>query len=156
MLNPWLLLGAATAVLAACGSGIVVGKKLERTAWLEREAAYQQQVQAETDRANEVAQAYGLALNQSNDKAAQLRRKIHEQRDQLASCTSAGGVRLTPDFVGLYDAALQTNPANPGEPAGETGGADPVELLAVQVENGQRWKSCRDQLNALIDILGTK
>lgn len=151
--NLWPLIGAVSAILASFIGGMSAGKSLERSDWLEREAKYQQQVQVETDRANEVATIYGLSLNQSNDKAANLRRKLNEQRDQLASCLPGGGVRFTPAFAGLYNEALQVNAANPGEPTGEASGADPVAVLDTHIENGKRWKNCRDQLNSLIDIL---
>ena len=152
-INPWLLLAAVSAILASFIGGLSAGKSLERSDWLEREAKYQQQVQAETNKANEIATIYGLSLNQSNDKAANLRRQLNEQREQLASCSPGGGVRFTSDFVRLHDDALQADAANPGEPAGEASGADSAEVLDTHIENGRRWKDCRNQLNALIDIL---
>lgn len=152
-INPWLLIAAASAILASFIGGMSAGKSLERSEWLEREAQYQQQVQAETDRANKVATIYGLSLNQSNDKAANLRRQLNEQREQLASCLPGGGVRFTGDFVRLYDGALQSNAADTGKPVGEATGADAVAVLDTHIENGKRWKNCRDQLNSLIDIL---
>ncbi len=154
-LNPWLLIGAASLTLASFIGGMSAGKSLGRSEWLEREAQYKQQVQAETDRANEVATIYDLSLNQSNDKAANLRRQMNEQRKQLASCLP-GGVRFTGDFVRLYDGALQSNAADTGKPAGEATGADAVAVLDTHIENGKRWKNCRDQLNSLIDILEHK
>lgn len=152
-INPWLLIAAASTILVSFFGGMSTGKKLERSEWLEREAKYQQQVQSETDRANEVATIYGLSLNQSNDKAANLRRQLNEQREQLASCLPGGGVRFTGDFVRLYDGALQSNAADTGKPVGEATGADAVAVLDTHIENGRRWKDCRNQLNALIDIL---
>lgn len=152
-INPWPLIAAVSAILASFIGGMSAGKSLERSDWLERKAKYQQQVQAETDRANEVATIYGLSLNQSNDKAANLRRQMNEQREQLASCLLGGGVRFTGDFVRLYDSALQSNAANSSEPAGAASGADSAEVLDTHIENGRRWKDCRNQLNALIDIL---
>lgn len=152
-INPWLLIAAASAILASFIGGMSTGKKLERSEWLEREAKYQQQVQAETDRANEVATIYGLSLHQSNDKAANLRRQLNEQREQLASCLPGGGVRFTPAFIRLHDDALQADAANSSEPAGAASGADAAAILDTHIENGRRWKDCRNQLNALIDIL---
>lgn len=155
-INPWLLLAAASAILVSFFGGMSAGKSLERADWLEREAEYQQQVRKETERANEVATIYGLSLNQSNDKAANLRRLLNEQREQLASCLPGGGVRFTGDFVRLYNSALQSNAADTGKPAGEATGADAVAVLDTHIENGKRWKNCRDQLNSLIDILENK
>jgi hypothetical protein len=152
-INPWLLIAAVSAILASFFGGVSAGKKMERSDWLEREAQYQQQVQKETDRANEVATIYGLSLNQSNDKAANLRRQLNEQREQLASCLPGGGVRFTPAFAGLYNDALQSNAADSGKPSGEAAGTDAATVLDTHIENGKRWKNCRDQLNSLIDIL---
>lgn len=152
-INPWLLLAAVSAILASFIGGMSAGKSLERSDWLEREAQYQQQVQAETNKANEIATIYGLSLNQSNDKAANLRRQLNEQREQLASCLPGGGVRFTPAFAGLYNEALQTDAADTGKPAGEAAGTDAATVLDTHIENGKRWKNCRDQLNSIIDIL---
>lgn len=152
-INPWLLLAAVSAILASFIGGMSAGKSLERSDWLELEAQYQQQVQAETNKANEIATIYGLSLNQSNDKAANLRRQLNEQREQLAACLPGGGVRFTPAFAGLYNEALQTDAADTGKPAGEAAGTDAATVLDTHIENGKRWKNCRDQLNSIIDIL---
>lgn len=155
-INPWLLIGAASAILASFIGGISVGTKMERTEWLEREQAYQAEVQAETDRANQVAVLYGESLSKSQDTAFNLRRKLNEQREQLAACLPGGGVRFTGAFVGLYNEALQGDAANPSQPAGEASGADPAAVIDTNIENGRRWKDCRNKLNALIDILKSK
>lgn len=151
--NPWLLIGALSAILASFIGGISVGTKMERTEWLERKQAYQAEVQAETDRANQVAVIYGESLGKSQDTVFNLRRKLNEQRDKLASCLPGGGVRLTDSFVGVFNEALQSNAADSSKPTGEASGADPVAVLDTHIENGRRWKGCRDQLNSIIDIL---
>ena len=152
-INPWLLLGAASLILASFFGGISVGTKMERSEWLEREQELQAQVQAETERANQVAVIYGESLVTSQDTAFKLRRKLNEQREQLAACLPGGGVRFTGAFVGLYNEALQVNAANPGEPTGEADGASADTVIDAHIENGRRWKDCRSQLNSLIDIL---
>lgn len=151
--NSWLLIGALSAILASFIGGISVGTKMERSDWLEREQAYQAQVQAETQRANEVATIYGESLVTSQDTAFNLRRKLNEQRDKLASCLPGGGVRFSGAFVGLYNSALQTDATDSSEPSGEASGADPAAVIDTHIENGRRWKDCRSQLNSLIDIL---
>lgn len=155
-LNPWLILGALLAILVSSFGGVIVGKKLERTAWLEREQELQKLAEQETVRANEIAKLYGTSLSTSQDTAFNLRRKLNEQRDQLASCIPGGGVRLSGGFVSLFNDALQADAENPIAPAGEAAGTDPVELAEVSIENGRRWKACRLQLNSLIDILEHK
>lgn len=155
-LNPWLLLGALLAILASFIGGMSAGKKLERTTWLEREQELQKLADQETARANEIAKLYGTALSTSQDTAFNLRRKLNEQRDQLAACLPGGGVRLSGGFVSLFNDALQTNAGHPGQPVGEAAGADATAVLDTHIENGRRWKNCRDQLNSLIDILEHK
>ena len=152
-INPWLLIGAASLILASFIGGISVGTKMERSDWLEREQELQAQAQAETERANQVAGVYGESLVTSQDTAYQLRRKLNEQREQLASCLPGGGVRFTPAFAGLYNEALQGDAANSSEPAGAAAGTDAATVIDTHIENGRRWKNCRNQLNALIDIL---
>ena len=152
-LNPWLLIGVLLAILASFFGGVTAGKKMERSTWLQAQIELQAAKDAETRRANQVAKAYGTALLTSQDTASTLRRKLNEQREQLASCLPGGGVRFTPAFTGLYNDALQTNARHPGQPAGEAAGADAVTVLDTHIENGRRWSACRLQLNALIDIL---
>lgn len=152
-INPWLLLAAVSAILASFIGGMSAGKSLERSDWLEREQELQAQAQAETERANHVAVIYGESLVTSQDTVFKLRRKLNEQREQLASCLPGGGVRFTGAFVGLYNEALQTDAADTGKPAGEAAGTDAATVLDAHIENGRRWKNCRDQLNSIIDIL---
>jgi len=152
-LNPWLLLGALAAAVAVFFGGVSAGKKMERSTWLQAQIELQAAKDLETARANEIAKLYGTALSTSQDTAFNLRRKLNEQREQLASCLPGGGVRFTRAFAGLYNDALQTNAGHPGQPAGEAAGTDAVTVLDTHVENGLRWKNCRLQLNSLIDIL---
>ena len=152
-MNPWLLIGAASLILASFFGGLNAGKTMERATWLEREQELQIAKDAETARANQVAKLYGAALLTSQDTASSLRRKLNDQREQLASCIPGGGVRFTPAFTGLYNDALQTNARHPGESAGAAPGTDAFAVLDTHIENGNRWKACRLQLNALIDIL---
>jgi len=152
-LNPWLIAGLLLALSASFIGGVSTGKDLERATWLEREVELQAAKDLETARANEIAKLYGTALSTSQDTAFNLRRKLNEQREQLASCLPGGGVRFTAAFSGLYNDALQTDARHPGQPAGEATGTDAVTVLDTHTENGLRWKNCRLQLNSLIDIL---
>jgi hypothetical protein len=154
--NPWLILGAVSAVLASFGIGAKVGSDMTETKWLKKEAEYQAQVDAESKRANEVAMIYGKSLQTSQDTASRLRRELNNVRNELSTCMPGGGVRFTGDFVRLFNHGLQTSAADTGQSAGETAGADDVTVLETHIENGKRWKQCRDQLNSLIDILEPK
>jgi hypothetical protein len=152
-LNPWLLLGVLTAGLVLFGSGVKVGSDMNEAKHMAALEAHREQVAAETARANKTATIYGQSLMASQDTAYQLRRKLNEQREQLATCLPGGGVRFTPAFVGLYNDALQTNAGNPSQPTGQADGASAFDVAETQIENGRRWYACRSQLNSLIDIL---
>ncbi|MFM7010856.1 MAG: hypothetical protein ACKO0Z_16290 [Betaproteobacteria bacterium] len=154
-MNPWLLLAALLAILGSFIGGLSAGKDIERSAWMEREMLHQKTVDQETSRANGVAILYGNALNESQETATKLRRQLNESRKILSDCSS-GNARLNAEFVRLRDAAMQSAAADPGKPASATNGAgiDPADLIDIDIENGRRWKACRGQLNALIDILG--
>lgn len=105
--------------------------------------------------ANSIAISYGQELNVSQEKATELRRTLNESRKKLSTCAD-GSARLTADFVRLRDAAMQADSKNSGQSSSQADGPgiDPAELVEIDIENGRRWKACRVQLNALIDILG--
>ena len=151
--NPWLILGALSLSAVTFIGGMSVGKQLERTSWLERDQEYQEQLNQENKRSQEVAKIYSLSLQQSQDQSANLRRKLNEQQLKLDHCIPGGGVRFTPAFTGLYNEALQTSTRDTKQSISEAAGTDSIELLSTHIENGRRHKDCRNQLNALIDIL---
>lgn len=157
-LNPWVLLGAVLAALALFGAGVNVGVDLNEGKHLAALAEQQKLTDAETERANQVAAIYGESLLTSQDTASKLRRELNNVRGKLTVCDSAGGVRFTPEFVGLRDAAMQTDAGHPGKSADPAAGAGATadELIENDIENGRRWKACRSQLNALIDVLSGK
>ena len=126
---------------------------MERADWTDRALKLKKEAEAETERANEIATIYGLSLSKSQDLAYQLRRKTNEQRDKLASCDVRGAVHLNPGFVRLYNDALQTGPTDPNQLVSEAGGASASDVAEVHIENGRRWKDCRLQLNAIIDVM---
>ena len=153
--NPWLLLGALLVILASFGTGAKVGANWNEGKHLAELAEQQKLTDAETARANQVATIYGQSLLTSQDTASKLRRDLNNARGKLATYTPDGGVRFTPAFVGLRNDALQTDAADPGKPADPSAGAGVTadDIAEQDIENGRRWKACRSQLNALIDIL---
>lgn len=156
--NPWLLLGALLVILASFGTGAKVGANWNEGKHLAAMAEQQKLTDAETARANKVAMIYGESLLISQDTASKLRRDLNNARGKLATCTPDGGVRFTPAFVGLRNDALQADAGDPGKPADPAAGTGVTadDLAEQDIENGRRWKACRSQLNALIDILGPK
>ncbi len=151
--NPWLLTGAALTILVSFFGGLNAGMKIEKASWLEMEQKYQSELQLENQKANQIALVFGESLQTSQDKVIQLQRKLNEQKSKLASCDSNGGIKLTPTFTGLYNEALQSNAGDPSQSADTPTGTDLVRVSEVHIENGKRWKDCRNQLNSLIDIL---
>lgn len=158
VLNPWSLLAGVLLILASFGTGVKVGVKWNEGEHLAAMAEQQKLTDAETERANQVAMIYGESLLTSQDTASKLRKELNDVRGKLTVCDGAGGVRFTPEFVGLRDAAMQADGKNTAKlaysPAGASVTAD--ELVENDIENGRRWKACRTQLNALIDILSTQ
>ena len=157
-LNPWLLLGGVLVILASFGTGVKTGIDWNEGKHLAAMAEQQKLIDKETERANQVATIYGESLLTSQDTASKLRRDLNNVRGKLTVCDSAGGVRFTPEFVGLRDAAMQTDAGHSGKSADPAAGAGATadELLENDIENGRRWKACRSQLNALIDVLSGK
>lgn len=157
-LNPWLLLGALLAILASFGAGMNVGTRMAEANHSEALVEQQKLTDQETARANQIALIYGESLNTSQDVAVKLRKELNNARGKLTSCSPGNVVRFTGDFVRLHNDALQAGPADTSKPVDSPTGAGVTadELIDTGIENGRRWKGCRDQLNALIDILGGK
>jgi hypothetical protein len=72
---------------------------------------------------------------------------------QLAVCNPAGtGVRLTGDFVGLFDRALDIgmpragDPARADAPATRPDPVEPADVLANVADNAEAWGECRSSL----------
>ena len=156
VVNPWMLLGAVSIALALFGSGVKVGADLAAAKYLKARQALQDKADQEEKRANQVAAIYGQSLLTSQDTAFELRRRLNETKSNLARCNQAdGGVRFTGAFVGLRNDALQSGAGNSIKPTDPPTGAGITadQLIEQDIENGRRWKACRLQLNALIDIL---
>ena len=54
-INPWLLIGAASLILASFFGGLSAGAKMERAIWLEQQQELRALADKETARANEIA-----------------------------------------------------------------------------------------------------
>ena len=153
LLNPWLIIVALGALIAATGIGYRLGGDSARASLYEEIKS--QQDEAEKLRAAAVTYAthYETQRQASLDTASQLRRRINEHRNQLANCDGRF-VLLNAQFMRLRNEAMQPAARDSDEPSGTTAGTvTPEELLENDIENGQRWKQCRDQLNALIEAL---
>lgn len=157
LFNPGLILVALTVLAGAGTFGYRLGAdSIKADLYVvqqERDAAaaeHQTQI-------NAVAATYGQAYLAADDKAHQLRSQLDAHRNNLADCSGRFAL-LNSQFVRLRNEALQlrtqtSGPAEPPDPAAGTGSVSPEEVLANDIENGRRWKHCRDQLNALIEVV---
>lgn len=175
----------ALAVLGALkgiyGYGYSAGKDAKQTEWDEANRSAQARADQERRDREAAARAASEARQRAELDAADYRarwRAASAKRPVLASCGPAepagavpavherqnapdradGGLRLTPAFVLLYDAAW-TGPdgkpvfGDPGGSAGEAATADPAELLRVHEENAARCSETSRRFTALIDLL---
>lgn len=152
-LNPWLIV----ALLLALGSAGGFGFKLGSDSVKAQLYAQQKAMEAERDQLQKAANTYAMQYEQTRQDAEttahNLRRQLNEKRNQLASCDGRIAL-LNGEFIRLRNAALQAKPSDSTEPAGAAPGTvTPEELIELEIENGKRWKQCRDQLTALIEVV---
>lgn len=153
LLNPWLLVAALSTAIALFGGGMKVGVEMEKASQLEAIQAAQEEAQRLREAATTYAIRYEESRQISQDTASQLRTKTNEYRGKLADCDGRFAL-LNSDYVRLRNESMQARPSGAGQPSGaSTGAATPEELLENDIENGQRWKQCRDQLNTLIAVV---
>lgn len=153
VLNPWLLLASVVFVSASFGFGMKVGGDVQIAKAAKQLERLEQDRKALEKAAITYAIAYEEQKQTSLDTASTLRMEIRENQDKLSACRNGRAV-LSREFIRLRDAALQTRDADPGQSSDSAAGTiDPGTLLEFEVENGQRWKQCRVQLNTLISVL---
>ena len=152
-LNAWLLVGALLVTAASYFMGLSDGIDQEQGKQAIAQARLQSLIDAQNERAQVIATTYAESIQTSSDTALKLRRELDGTKKNLVTC-DAGRAWLSAEFVRLHDAALQAVPNDTGKSTGEAAGAvAPEVLLDTEIENGKRWRNCRDQLNAIIDIL---
>lgn len=153
LLNPWLLVAALSTAIALFGGGVKVGIEMEKASQLEAI----QDAQEEAKRLREAAAIYAIHYEESRqtslDTASQLRIQTNEYRGKLASCDGRFAL-LNSDYVRLRNESMQSSVPGGRQPAdASTGTFTPEEVLENDIENGRRWRQCRDQLNALIAVV---
>lgn len=159
-LLPW----AIGAVLVAAVSGFFFGMDIQedrnRAQLLVQEramhAAYVNKVGEYRAHAQHVSKELNDETTKRQTDAVAFRAELARAKAgavQLAVCNPAGtGVRLTGDFVGLYDRALDIGIPGAGDPARADASAtrpDPVEpadVLANIADNAEAWAECRSSL----------
>ena len=151
--NQWLLVGFLLALVSVGGIGYKVGSdSVKADLYAQAQAAEVEQKRLQKA-ANTYALEYEKTRQEADNTAANLRKQLNEKRNQLASCDGKFAL-LNAEFVRLRNAALQARASNPAEPAGAaTGTVTPEDVIDNDIENGRRWKVCRDQLNALIEVV---
>ena len=144
------------AVAVLCIGAFMAGIKVEAD---HRDAQDKAAIQSMHDRyVEEVRRNRGIAQDTAKElldakmyrdqNASDYRKALRENTRPLMACPPSGPV-LTPDFVRLYDRALQAGVPAPGDPQradDPAPGTDPVIALAVHGENAESWAACRDHL----------
>lgn len=157
LFNPWVILAGLLALAGAGTFGYSMGVDSVQADLYEAQQARDADAAEHQTQINAVATAYGKAYLDADDAAHTLRREVNENRNQLADCSGRFAL-LNSQFVRLRNDALQLrtkarDPAEPADPTAGTGSVTPEEVLENDIENGRRWKHCRDQLNALIEVV---
>lgn len=162
---PFLIRWAAVGLAAAAFGAFcyLKGVEHESKAWEAAQAAAQAEKQREIDRlttnAHDVAQELSDERAQRERDARAFKEKLAHARN-LATCTpalrpGAGDpvVRLTGDFVGLYNEGLHQGLPAPRDPAradGAAGGSDtavsPEDVLDNVADNGAVCNKLRAQV----------
>lgn len=158
--NPWVLLAIAAALVLSFLSGmraqadryraqLLVQHQAMHEAYVKRVAELRAHAQAVSQELSDVS------IKRQSDAVA-FRAELARARTgavQLAVCDPVGtGVRLTRDFVGLYDRALTIGVPDAGDPGRAdapspgAGDADAGAVLAVHAENAEAWAECRATL----------
>ena len=159
-LNPYWPLIKATVLLGLLAGAFLFGCRYQSgrdaAATLEALEAKQKEVDRKQGIINQWALDFGRLRQESEDNAVTLRRKLNGYKGQLSNCSAGVKPPLTGVFVGMYnDAVLSRDTYRPG-PADASTGADPADVIDNAIENGKRWKQCRDQLTRLINAVTAK
>lgn len=156
---------SAIAVLVAAIAGMFFGMDIQedrhKAAVLVQERAmhdaYVRKVGEYRSHAQHVAKELNDETTKRQTDAVAFRAKLARAKAgavQLAVCNPVGtGVRLTGDFVRLFDSALDIGrmpgPADPARADASAARPDPVEpadVLAVHADNAEAWAECRSSL----------
>lgn len=116
---------------------------------------YAKEIKARQDVADGISTQLETAKHGSEATASRLRKELSDVRGQLSTC-AAGQLELTDRFLRLYNSALQASNSSASQPVGGpggTGGTDAESVVANATENGAKWRRCRDQLKALIEVV---
>lgn len=160
LLNPWVLLGLATALALSFLSGMRVQSDHAKAQLLVQERAMHEAYVAKVSEQRAIAQGVSKELNDESIKrqsdAVAFRAELARARTgavQLAVCDQAGtGVRLTREFGRLWDNALEIGvprPADSGRvdaPAARSDSVEPADVLANHADNAEAWAECRAAL----------
>lgn len=159
-LLPW----AGIAVLAAGLAGVFIGMDIQadrhQAALLVQERAMHEAYVAKVAEYRAHAQHVAKELNDETAKrqsdAVAFRAELARAKAgavQLAVCNPVGtGVRLTGDFIRLYDGALSIgmpgtgDPGRADAPAARPDPVEPADVLAVHADNAEAWAECRSAL----------
>lgn len=159
-LLPW----AGVAVLVAAIGGMFFGMDIQedrhKAAVLAQERAmhdaYVRKVGEYRAHAQHVAKELNDETIKRQSDAVAFRAELARAKAgavQLAVCNPVGtGIRLTGDFIRLYDGALSIgmpsagDPARADAPAARPDPVEPADVLANHADNAEAWAECRSAL----------
>jgi len=140
-------------VVSAFFYGMHVQKGFDAEAKLKLVIDQQKATAAKQAEVNKWAEDFSRLRFESDNNALSLRKRLGELNGKLATC-NGNVATLTGDFRVLYNSAIAADPGNRPEPVTISSGASaaitPEAVVEVTIENGKRWKQCRDQLTSLI------
>lgn len=163
-MNPWLILAAIGLAAGAFLAGVKVEADHRDAQMLVQERAMHQAYVSQVAEYRAKSQQIAKELNDESTKrqgdAVSFREQLRRARASgkaLARCQDPGqpagaGVRLTGEFVGLYDRALEIGVPRPRDPervdapAPRPDSIDPADVLANHGENAEAWAECRSAL----------
>lgn len=160
-MTPYLLLAAVVTFVVGLFVGMDIQEDRHKAQLLVQERAMHSAYVRKVGEQRAIAQAVSKELNdeasQRQSDAVAFRLELARARAAavpLAVCNPAGaGVRLTGDFVGLYDRALDigrvpraADPGRADEAPARPDPVDPADVLANHAENAEAWAECRTAL----------
>lgn len=148
------LIGAALFIAGAFGGWKLRGDHEEAKLY-DQAIAYANELKARQEVADGVSAHLEETKRGTEATAARLRKDLNDARGQLSTC-AAGQLVLTDRFMQLYNGSLQAGNSGAGQSTGGTRGTgttDAEGVVANATENGLKWRRCRDQLRALIEVV---
>lgn len=152
ILNPWFWVGAILLVVSSFASGYVAGGRHESNQWKAEQA---KQLEAQIRERDAYLANIAEMVKKYNEKKEKARVVYRTIREEVPAVTT-GDKCFNQSSVGLWNKGLAGEVVLPGTAVGAVdtpggNGATDTDVLNNAIVNFEQYKTCRDQLNALID-----